>query len=207
MINKVLKTFIFSFLAAPILASAVELEDVKNSVIPNQFANGEVSDATKVNENFEYLRAKIESLVTLLEQQKTLSTDTSRFEGTYKLIALDTGVFGSCPDGQGQEPPGFYGGSIVAKGVGTATSSGGALSLTLVGWKSSSAANFLTEPESSSATASVSPETGGITGFEITGQMSSDGNTFSISYGEKKIPSCGDGFEGYAGLLIGTRIP
>jgi hypothetical protein len=203
MINKVLKTFIFSFLAAPILVSAVELEDVKNSVIPNQFANGEVSDATKVNENFEYLRAKIESLVILLEQQKTLSTDTSRFEGAYEIIALDTGVFGSCPDDQ--EPPGFYGGSTVAKAVGTATSSGGTLSLSLVGWKSSSAAEFLTEPESSSSTASVSPETGRITG-NITGQMSSDGNTFSISYGEASIISCG-GSLGYAGLLIGTRIP
>ncbi len=89
-IKNILITLIGLFVF-PLIVTAAELEEVDLTAMPNTFVNGEVADATQINENFEYLRNNIDLIKTLLEDI-TLETDAEPFSGTYKVEGVDTGL-------------------------------------------------------------------------------------------------------------------
>jgi hypothetical protein len=201
-------------------ASAVELEDIDLSAIPNTFANGQVADANLVNENFEYLRNNMDILVQLLEQQKTLSTDATRYAGTYSITGFEVQT-GVCGDGVKllEVNHSYITGTMVSDGStisGTWDNSAQTLSWrtldhTVPGHtggtgtvllKHTFETNTGTQVTADPASGSIDAQ-GAISGPGAEGQMTADGNSFYLVYRGTAEDTCSIQFNG---SITGTRI-
>ena len=198
-------------------ASAVELEDIDLSAIPNTFVNGEVADANLVNENFEYLRNNIDILVQLLEQQKTLSTDATRYSGTYSITGfeVETGVCGDVVKVL-EVSHSYVTGTMVSDGStisGTWDNTGQTLSWRVLDHSvpAHTGPIFLKHTLEIHADAPVKADPaagsidaqGAISGPGAEGQMTADGNSFYLVYSGTDTDDCAIQFNG---SITGTRI-
>ena len=176
-------------------------EDEHDPDVEQRRVEGVGADADQVNANFQYLQDNLATLVSILEQQGTITAPVNRFAGTYSLSGISV-LFetGSCG-------PSHVNGMVLVSDVsGTATSDGTSLTLNT----SEPAARLFIGIPSTADTTTISypPDilpvsaTGAI---DTVGQFSADGSTFFASALDTETNSgC---TENSVTHISGVRIP
>lgn len=210
-------TQLFAALIAlsPIVVSAADLDDVNVTALPNVFVNGQVADANDINDNFEYLRSNMATLVTALKEQQNPSTDPNRFSGSFKITGTEMQL-DLCSETHPIEPQVnqvlITGSAMINAGMLSVDANYQRQSLLAAFSLTSTDGNIsgvrsrsLLRTDSSSETLKlVVDAAGNISGGPVLGYMSADGNSFTLSAaGTSDDTTCNTR---YLFALTGTRI-